>query len=44
MISPHFDDACFSVGGLLLKKTSEEVVILNVFCKGQNSARKSFVV
>jgi len=35
VICPHFDDACFSVGGLLLKKTSEEVTILTVFSKSQ---------
>jgi LmbE family N-acetylglucosaminyl deacetylase len=34
VISPHPDDACFSAGGLLLKKTSEEVTILTVFSKG----------
>jgi LmbE family N-acetylglucosaminyl deacetylase len=37
VICPHFDDACYSIGGLLLKKTSKEVVILTVFSKSQNA-------
>jgi LmbE family N-acetylglucosaminyl deacetylase len=37
VICPHFDDACFSTGGLLLKRTSKEVVILTVFSKSQNA-------
>lgn len=37
VICPHFDDACFSIGGLLLKKTAQEIVILTVFSKSQHA-------
>jgi LmbE family N-acetylglucosaminyl deacetylase len=37
IICPHFDDACFSTGGLLLKRTSKKVVILTVFSKSQDA-------
>jgi LmbE family N-acetylglucosaminyl deacetylase len=37
VICPHFDDACLSIGGLLLKKTAQEVVILTVFSKSQHA-------
>jgi LmbE family N-acetylglucosaminyl deacetylase len=34
VLSPHFDDACYSVGGLLSKKTMfDEIVILTIFSK-----------
>lgn len=35
VICPHFDDACFSTGGFLLKKTSKEATVLTVFSKCQ---------
>jgi LmbE family N-acetylglucosaminyl deacetylase len=37
VICPHFDDACFSVGGLLSRKTSAKVAVLTVFSKSQSS-------
>jgi LmbE family N-acetylglucosaminyl deacetylase len=37
VICPHFDDACYSIGGLLLKKTAKEVTILTVFSKSENA-------
>ncbi len=37
VICPHFDDACYSIGGLLLKNRSEELTILNVFSRSQNA-------
>ena len=37
VICPHPDDACFSTGGLLLKRTSKEVVILTVFSKSRDA-------
>jgi LmbE family N-acetylglucosaminyl deacetylase len=37
IICPHPDDACFSIGGLLLKRTSKEVVILTVFSKSRDT-------
>ena len=37
VICPHFDDACFSVGGLLLQKTFQEVTILTVFSKSKHA-------
>jgi LmbE family N-acetylglucosaminyl deacetylase len=33
VICPHFDDACFSTGGFLSKKTSKEVTVLTVYSK-----------
>jgi hypothetical protein len=37
VLCPHFDDACFSTGGLLLKRTAQKVVILTVFSKSQHA-------
>ena len=42
VISPHFDDACFSVGGVLLKRPSESVTILTVFSKTQQAPNYNF--
>lgn len=42
VICPHFDDACFSVGGFLLKKPSESVTILTVFSKSQHAPQYEF--
>jgi LmbE family N-acetylglucosaminyl deacetylase len=35
LLSPHFDDACFSLGGLLSKEEFEDLVILDIFSKSQ---------
>jgi LmbE family N-acetylglucosaminyl deacetylase len=37
VICPHFDDACFSIGGLLVKRKSGETTVLTVFSKSQSS-------
>jgi len=37
VICPHFDDACFSIGGFLLKKPFESVTILTIFSKSQHA-------
>ncbi len=37
IICPHFDDACFSVGGLLAKKTFQEISILTIFSKSKHA-------
>lgn len=42
VICPHFDDACFSVGGFLLKKSLESVTILTVFSKTQQAPNYRF--
>jgi LmbE family N-acetylglucosaminyl deacetylase len=36
IVCPHFDDACFSVGGILAAGLFEDVVILTVFSKSKN--------
>ena len=37
-ICPHFDDVCFSMGGLLLKKkTFQQVTILTIFSKSKHA-------
>lgn len=36
IICPHFDDACYSVGGLLLKNNFQEVDILTVFSQSKH--------
>jgi LmbE family N-acetylglucosaminyl deacetylase len=38
VLSPHFDDACFSLGGFLLSLRSGELV--NVFTQGDHLARR----
>jgi LmbE family N-acetylglucosaminyl deacetylase len=38
VLSPHFDDACFSLGGFLLSVRSGELV--NVFTQGDHLARR----
>ena len=42
VICPHFDDACFSLGGFLLKGPSESVTILTVFSKSQHAPNYKF--
>ena len=37
VICPHFDDACFSIGGFLLKRQPKSVTILSVFSKSQHA-------
>jgi hypothetical protein len=37
VICPHFDDACFSVGGLLLKKSFDSVAVLTVFSRSNHA-------
>jgi LmbE family N-acetylglucosaminyl deacetylase len=39
VICPHFDDACFSVGGLLLKKSFDSVTVLTVFSKSSHAPK-----
>lgn len=42
VICPHFDDACFSLGGFLLKRPSESITILTVFSKSQHAPHYKF--
>jgi LmbE family N-acetylglucosaminyl deacetylase len=42
-ISPHFDDACFSAGGLLSKMTSKKVVILTVFSRSSHAPQRFWI-
>lgn len=43
MLAPHFDDACFALGGVLtrLSAVGEEAVLVNIFTEGDHVARKN---
>jgi hypothetical protein len=43
VICPHFDDACFSIGGLLLKKGPSQLSLLTVFSKTQHVAKSGLL-
>ncbi len=42
VICPHFDDACFSVGGLLYKRSFASITILTVFSKSYHAPKNWF--
>jgi LmbE family N-acetylglucosaminyl deacetylase len=43
VISPHFDDACYSIGGFLSQNTSKKLILLTVFSKSMVAPTTHFL-